>query len=132
MSKTFLFQAIQFIRYYHSWQSGPESDGNEGVLRIPQSSSTAGTSPSDYLLSYPGYSLGGGLTPLQRSSQSILQPQLTGQPSVIKLIRKYFQFLNKQYRFCLNILFLQLLRKKNDNKLIQVEREIYWEIKATL
>ena len=24
-------------------QSGPVSDGNEGVLRIPQSSSTAGT-----------------------------------------------------------------------------------------
>ena len=28
---------------------------------------------------YPGHSLGGGLTPLQRSSQCILQPQLTGQ-----------------------------------------------------
>ena len=40
-------------------QSGPGSDGNEGVLRIPQSSSTAGTSPSDCLVSYPGHSLGG-------------------------------------------------------------------------
>ena len=30
-------------------QSGPGSDGNEGVLRIPQSSSIAGTSPSDCL-----------------------------------------------------------------------------------
>ena len=60
--------------------SGPGSDGNEGVLRIPQSSSTAGTSPSDCLVSYPGHSLGGGgLTPLQRSSRCILQPQPTGQ-----------------------------------------------------
>ena len=28
-------------------QSGPGSDGNDGVLRIPQSSSITGTSPSD-------------------------------------------------------------------------------------
>ena len=40
-------------------QSGPGSNGNEGVLHIPQSSSTAGTSPSDCLVSYPGHSLGG-------------------------------------------------------------------------
>ena len=44
-------------------QSGPGSNGNEGVLRIPQSSSTAGTSPSDCLVSYPGHSLGGGSSP---------------------------------------------------------------------
>ena len=44
-------------------QSGPGSDGNEGVLRIPQSSSTAGTSPSDCLVSYPGHSLWGGSYP---------------------------------------------------------------------
>ena len=30
-------------------------------------------------MSYPGHSFGGGLTPLQRCSQYILQPQLTGQ-----------------------------------------------------
>ena len=39
-------------------QSGPGSDSNEGVLRIPQSSSTAGTS-SDFLVPYQGHSLGG-------------------------------------------------------------------------
>ena len=39
-------------------QSGPESDGNEGVFRIPQSSSINEASPSDYLMSYPGHSLG--------------------------------------------------------------------------
>ena len=44
-------------------QSGPGSNGNEGVLRIPQSSSTAGTSPSDCLVSYAGHSLGGGSYP---------------------------------------------------------------------
>ena len=31
-------------------QSGPGSDGNEGVLCIPQSSSIIGTSPSDCLV----------------------------------------------------------------------------------
>ena len=61
-------------------QSGPGSDGNEGVLHIPQSSNIAGTSPSDCLVSLSGHSLGGGLTPLQRSSQCILQPWPTGLP----------------------------------------------------
>ena len=36
-------------------QSGPGSGCNEGVLRIPQSSSIAGASPSDCLVSYPGH-----------------------------------------------------------------------------
>ena len=39
-------------------QSGPGSNGNEGVLCIHQSASITGTSPSDCLVSYPGYSLG--------------------------------------------------------------------------
>ena len=38
-------------------QSGPESDGNEGVLCIPQSSSINGASPLDCLVSYQGLSL---------------------------------------------------------------------------
>ena len=58
--------------------SEPGSDGNEGVLRILQSSSVTGTSPLDCLMSYTGHSLRGGLTPLQRSSRCILQPQPTG------------------------------------------------------
>ena len=37
--------------------SGPRSNGKEVVLRIPQSSSITGTSPSDCLVSYPGHSL---------------------------------------------------------------------------
>ena len=74
MSKTFLFQAIQFnistqfssirpidrilLGATTPGQSGPGSDGNEGVFRIPQSSSITGTSPSDCLVSYPGFQLG--------------------------------------------------------------------------
>ena len=51
---------------------------NEGVLRIPQSSNITGATPSDCLVSYPGDVGGEGLTPLQRCSQCILQPQLAG------------------------------------------------------
>ena len=72
--QTALFQAIQFSISTHFssiWpidrtlstattrsQSGPGSDGNEGALHIPQSSSIAGISPSNCLVSYPGHSLG--------------------------------------------------------------------------
>ena len=81
MSKIFLFQAIQFsqtIQFSISMplllfnpqigplsgattpsESEPGSNGNKGVLRIPQSSSITGTSPSDCLVSYPGHSLRG-------------------------------------------------------------------------
>ena len=38
-------------------QSGHRSDGSEGVLRIPQSSSLAGKSSSDCLVSFSGHSL---------------------------------------------------------------------------
>ena len=73
MSKTVLFQIILFsvnIQLSFIWpidrtlsgattpgQSGPGSDGNEGVLRIPQSSSITEASPSDYLVSYPRQSV---------------------------------------------------------------------------
>ena len=40
-------------------QSGPGTDGNKGVFRVPQSSSITGSSPSDCLVSYTGHSLGG-------------------------------------------------------------------------
>ena len=75
MSKTVLCQAIQFsisMQFSSIWpldrtlsgatipgQSGPESNGNEGVLRILQSSSITGTSPSDCLVSYLGQLLVG-------------------------------------------------------------------------
>ena len=59
-------------------QSGFRSDGSEGIRCIPQSSSITGASPLDCLMSYLGHSLWWGLTPQQRCSQCILQPQLTG------------------------------------------------------
>ena len=65
-------------------QSGPGSEGNKGLLCIPQS--FTGTSLLDYLVSYPGHSLGGGLTPLQRCSRCILQPQPTGQANIVELL----------------------------------------------
>ena len=95
--KTVPFLTIQFsisIQFSFIWpidrtlsgdttlgQSGPGSDGNEEVLSIPQSSSVTGTSPSDCFMSKPGPLLWwwwGDLTLLQRCSQYILQPQLTG------------------------------------------------------
>ena len=94
--QTVLLQAIQFsisMQFSSIWlvyralsgattsgQSGPGSDGNKGALRILQSSSITGTSPSDYLVPYPEHSvLGGDFTPLQRCSQCILQPHPTSQ-----------------------------------------------------
>ena len=52
-------------------QSGPGSDGNEGVLCIPQSSSTAGTSPSDCLLSYQDTRWWGGVLALCREAAGV-------------------------------------------------------------
>ena len=57
-------------------QSGPGSNGNEGVLLILQGPNNTGTLPSDCLASYPGHSF--EVLP-QRCSRCILQPQLTGQ-----------------------------------------------------
>ena len=44
-------------------QSGTGSDGNEGVLRIPQSSSITGISPADCLLSHQDTRWWGGAYP---------------------------------------------------------------------
>ena len=93
--ETVLFQAIQFsistqfssIRLIDRilsgvttpGQSGTGCDGNEGVLHIPQSSSITGITSSDCFVSYPKYLFGGSLTPLQRCSWCILQPQQIGQ-----------------------------------------------------
>ena len=70
MSKTVLFQFSTNIQSSSVWilqrilsvtttpgQSEPGSDGNEWLLRIPQSSNITGTSPSDCLVSCPGNSL---------------------------------------------------------------------------
>ena len=92
-------------------QSGPGSDGNKGVLRIPQSSRIADASLSDCLVSYPGHLLRESypyaetlsvyssatadcvtrwesLFPLQRCSQCILQPHPTPQKPTEPLVGK--------------------------------------------
>ena len=72
MQKTVQFQAVQFsiTEFSTVWPiyrtlsgattpglCGFKSDGNKGVLRILQSSSITGASPSDCLVSYPRHSL---------------------------------------------------------------------------
>ena len=121
MSKTVRFQTVQFniSTQLNSilaidrtlpgaatpGQSKPGSDGNKGVLRIPQSSSITEISPSDCLVLYPEHSLrGGGLTPLQRSSRYILQPQPTGQFAFINFLCFIYLCL-----FVTHFLFLPLL-----------------------
>ena len=74
-------------------QSGPGSTGSEGVLRIPQSSSITGTSPSDCLVLYPGGSLGGVVTSLQRCSRCIVQPQPTGYYTELNFKTVLFQII---------------------------------------
>ena len=91
--KTVPFQTVQFsisTQFSSIWtinrtlsgtttlsQSGPGSDSIEGILRIPQSSSIAGTLPSDCLVSYPGHLLGESYHSAEM--QSILQPEPTQQ-----------------------------------------------------
>ena len=56
---TVIFQTILFsISTQTMGQSGHGSNGNQGVLCIPESSSNTRTSPSDCFVSYPGHSLG--------------------------------------------------------------------------
>ena len=63
-------------------QSGPGSNGNEGVLRIPQSSSITGTPTSDCLVSYPGHSFGRVL-PLCRDAVCVFyNPSRLGKASL--------------------------------------------------
>ena len=90
MTKTVSIQTIQFsitTPFSSIWSidrtlwvtttlglSGSGSDDNEGVLCIPKSSSIIGTSPLDYLESYPGHSffLGGGVLLLCREAVGVL------------------------------------------------------------
>ena len=104
---TVLFQATQFSSIWPIdrtlssattlSQSGPGSDGNEGKLHIPQSSSITGTSPSDCLVSYPRQS-SGEVLPLEMQSvySTAYHPtQPTGQNllgffSGICVVRQFF------------------------------------------
>ena len=67
------------------------SNGNEGVLRIPQGASITRTLPSECLVSYLGHSVGIGLITQQRCSQDIVQPQPTGQYTELNVKTVLFQ-----------------------------------------
>ena len=62
-------------------QTGLGSDGNKGVLHIPQNSSITGTSPSDLVISR---TLISEVLPL-----CILQPQLTGQALICTQLNSF-------------------------------------------
>ena len=109
MLETVLFQTIQFsmiILFSSIWpidrtlsgattpgQSGPGSNGNEEVLRISQNSNITVTSALYCLVSYQDIRWRRHLTPLQRRSQCILQPQPTEQGDW--RIKKLFEFFGK-------------------------------------
>ena len=57
-------------------QNGPGSNGNEGLLHIPLSSSITGASSSDCFVSYPGHSFRGGSYP-SAEKQSVHSLALT-------------------------------------------------------
>ena len=59
-------------------QSGPGNDSNEGLFRVPKTSSIAKAFPSDYLVSYTGHLLGEHY-PSAGCRRSICQPQPAGQ-----------------------------------------------------
>ena len=119
MLKIVLFQTIQFsisTQFSSIWpinrtlssattpgQSGLGSDGNEGVVRISQSSNITGTSPSDCFVSYAGHSLvvGGGSYPFAEL-QSVYFTALTDWPNFDTVLtefeiqsRFYIHFLKK-------------------------------------
>ena len=52
-------------------QSGPGSNGNEGVLRIPQSSRITGTSSSDFFIVISRTLVGEGVLPLCREAVGV-------------------------------------------------------------
>ena len=85
-------------------QSGPGRDGNEGVLRIPQSSSITGTSPSDCLVSYPGHSLGEHY-PFAEGAVGVFysHSRLSNDRSLlINLLTPVLQLVKKLYGCCTN------------------------------
>ena len=103
----YLINKWDYNNYHHSDQSGSGNNGNEEVLPIPQSSETGSLLTHD-LVSYQDTRLVGGLTPLQKYSQHILQFQLIGLPAY-----EYQKDLGKQsilsYTF-----WILLLNNKND------------------
>ena len=60
------------------------SDDNEGVLCIPQSSSITGTSTTNCLVSYPGYSLGESYLSAEKQSVYFTDPANWAKLTVVR------------------------------------------------
>ena len=72
--------------------SGPWSDNNKGVFRIPQSFSITGASPSDCLVSYLGYSLAESYPSVEmRSVYSADPADWASTKRVLSKIRNYIR-----------------------------------------
>ena len=84
-------------------QSGPGSDGNEGLLHIPQSSSITGTSPSDCLVISKTLVEGGGVLPFCRGAVSVFySPNQVGntQLNVKTVLFQIIQFsISTQFKY---------------------------------
>ena len=68
------------------YHRGLKSDGNEGVLHIPQISSTTGASLLDCLVSYLGHSLGESYPSVEK--QSVYSANWTNNKLVLLLVWK--------------------------------------------
>ena len=92
-------------------QSGPGSNGNKGVLRIPQSCSITGTSLSDSLESYLGHSLWGSYHSAEM--QSVYSTSLADWANMSVCVEVYkckCVFFNTHFfqKYCFNLLKLCL------------------------
>ena len=91
-------------------QSGPGSDGNEGVLHIPQSYNITGPSLSDCLASYTGHSL-------RRESYSSAEVQSVYSTAPAHLARGWVNtYYYYYYKYILSLVCSILKPKKTNFK----------------
>ena len=109
-------------------QSGPGSNGNEGVLCIPQIPSITGTPPSDCLMLYLGHSLGGGVLPLCRDAVSVFYSpsrpgnQWPGRIWVQSQVESYQRF--KKWYLMPPCLILSIIRYGSRVKWVSLEKGV--------
>ena len=87
-------------------------DGNEGVLRIPQSSSITKTSPSDCLVLYPGHSLGVGVLPMCRDLVGVFYSQSQLSKPLLELLQVTPLWVGVDLRVMVTKGYITLLRTK--------------------
>ena len=106
---------------------------NEGVLRILQSSSIAGTSPSDCLVSYPGHSLGGWSYPSAEKQSVYSTAQPTGQSSYeYNNVHVYLVAVNLYIQICVSLGNIYSREHKDQNDVKKKSKcEITFYFKAS-